>query len=649
MLHHLKSILRHDTRFFAVPLMVGALIVAGGSALAWGVAERLLYNYADKTARAWAEYVIDEFVDLDAIFVTGVPNVIDLATLRAVRSIGNVFMFHFVDAEGRIVLSSDQFKVGDKLDALDEANFVQDLRRSEVMSYVKTGNLQDMPDRYGEVYYSVIDDGALRGIIGIYIDITADNAAYQSTVSKAVVGFALLIALAAFAPSLIVYRNVRALRAAQGQIQALAYNDPLTGLPNRRNFQEALETALDGEAAKGALVLLDLDGFKAVNDSLGHPQGDALLRQVAERLTTCLREGDTIARLGGDEFAILLPGCKHRELVEVQERVLARVARPFDLAGGVARIGVSIGAVLYPEHARAVEALLANADIALYEAKNQGRNRAVTFRAAYGHAVRATQVVEAELHEALAAGALCLHYQPIVDLASERVHGVEALLRWRHPERGLLSPAAFLPVAEAKGLMSTIGARALDMALAQMRAWRDEGLDLGYVAVNLAAQQLARPDLVAAVEANLARHGVAPERLVLELTERCVMDRGGEQVSEHLAGLRRLGVRLALDDFGTGHASLTHAKSLPIGTIKIDRGFTADLETDATDAAVVGAILSLAKGLGVDVVAEGIEQRAQADLLRRAGCAFGQGYLYGKPVPAAEIRDLVRDRHPLTA
>ncbi|WP_171070270.1 sensor domain-containing phosphodiesterase [Methylobacterium terricola] len=424
------------------------------------------------------------------------------------------------------------------------------------------------------------------------------------------------------------YTDITARKAAEAQAAHFARHDPLTGLPNRALFRDSLDQRLAGLRRHGGtcgLLCLDLDAFKAVNDTLGHLAGDALLREVAERIRASLRQEDLPARLGGDEFAILLGGdADPPGAAATAERLVAALREPVDLGGQEATIGVSIGIAFAPEHGLDSDTLLKRADLALYRAKSEGRNTYRYFAAAMDRAAEERRRLELDLRLALQRGEFSLHYQPVFDLAGGRIAAVEALLRWDHPARGPLAPARFLPLAEETGLVVPIGDWVLQTALRDAQA-----LPPGIrVVVNVAGAQLRHPDLPATVRFALAASGAAAERLELDIAEAAIGSAGGR-----LADLAALGVGLAFDDFGAGASSLGALRHLPFGRIKLDRTLTAEPGA----AGLVPAIVALATALGLEVAAKGVETDAQLDALRQAGCTGAQGFLLGRPVPFGEV------------
>ncbi|WP_407528185.1 EAL domain-containing protein [Methylobacterium oryzisoli] len=431
--------------------------------------------------------------------------------------------------------------------------------------------------------------------------------------------------------------DISARKVAEAQIAHMARHDPLTGLSNRTLFRERLDQHLADIAHQGgslAVLCLDLDRFKAVNDTLGHPAGDTLLEAVARRLQGLLRVEDTVARLGGDEFAILQSGSRSaQDAAALARRVLAQLSEPFAVAGRDVRIGVSIGIAMAPEHGLSGTMLFGRADLALYRAKAEGRNAFRFFDAAMDAAVEARERLELDLRGALARDEFVLHYQPIIGLATGQVVGREALLRWRHPVRGLVSPGEFIPLAEETRLIVEIGAWALRQACADALAFGDKA----HIAVNVSAVQFRQPGFAHTVLAALCASGLPPNRLELEITETMLMQEA-ESLIATLTVLRDLGVSIALDDFGTGYSSLSYLRRFPFDKIKIDRSFVADIANPET-AAIVRAIVGLGASLGMRVTAEGVETEAQRAILRSEGCDEAQGYLIGRPAPLASAAE----------
>jgi diguanylate cyclase (GGDEF)-like protein len=435
------------------------------------------------------------------------------------------------------------------------------------------------------------------------------------------------------------YEDVTDRLQSEAKIVYMARHDTLTGLANRTLFTERVEQAL-GQTGRGdgfAVFCLDLDHFKAINETWGHPLGDALLRAVAERLSSCIREVDTVARLGGDEFAILQVGLKGPDDATIlARRIVETIKLPFEIEGHRVTIGVSIGISMAPGDGTSFGKLLKNADVALYKAKSDGRDTWRFFEMEMDARLQARRALEADLREALAQNAFELYYQPLFDFKRNRIGSFEALLRWNHPKRGMVSPAEFIPLAEEIGLITQLGEWALRTACNQANLWSD-GVR---VAVNVSPAQFKSGKLAAAVVDALAKSGLVPNRLELEITESVILA-NSETTLATLNQIRGLGVKIAMDDFGTGYSSLSYLRSFPFDKVKIDQSFIRDLDSKADSSVIVGAIIGLCKSLGMRVTAEGVETQAQLDFLQWQGCNEAQGYYFSKPVPSAHVERVI--------
>lgn len=424
---------------------------------------------------------------------------------------------------------------------------------------------------------------------------------------------------------------------AEARIMQLATRDALTGLPNRAALMDRLHQGVRSAQRSGNLLgvlFLDLDRFKWINDTLGHDLGDALLQEMALRLSRAVRESDTVARLGGDEFAIVLGDLwQVADAEAVAAKVVDIVTRPLEVRGHALRVGGSVGVAVYPFQAHDEESLLRHADLAMYHAKESGGNRHQLFSEHMNARAVGRMTVESELRAAIAAGLLELHYQPQLCLEDRSLAGMEALVRWRHPRLGLLAPGRFVPLAEDCGLIWELGLAVMELAVAQLAAWDRAGLQVPRIAVNVSPAQL-RPELVERIVEILERHGVDACRLEVELTE-SALTADGPAANGLLQALRRMGASIAIDDFGVGYSSLTLLRRLPISALKIDRSFVAELATNHQDAAIVEAILRMAHSVGLRTVAEGVEHDGQDAVLGDLGCQEGQGYLFARPLDVA--------------
>jgi diguanylate cyclase (GGDEF)-like protein/PAS domain S-box-containing protein len=416
-----------------------------------------------------------------------------------------------------------------------------------------------------------------------------------------------------------------------------AQHDPLTDLPNRTLLRHELQEALRARRSSDsplALLMMDLDRFKEVNDTFGHRYGDQLLQQVGQRLLATVGAMGTLARLGGDEFAVLLANADAAEADRVAQQLIDALDAPLPLEGHSVALGASIGIAMYPEHGADSETLLRHADVAMYVAKRAGGGHAVYAADQDQHSADRIALA-GELRNALEERQLVLYYQPTVDCARRRVSGVEALVRWQHPQRGMIPPDSFIPLAEQSGAIKALTQYVLDVALRQCRIWQDAGIDLT-MSVNLSMRNLHDPQLPETIARLLGEHGVSPERLNLEITESTIMA-DPTRALQVLQDLRAMGVHMAIDDFGTGYSSMSYLKGLAVDALKIDKSFVQKLASDASDRAIVRSTVELGHNLGLRVVAEGVEDTISYEQLARLGCDLAQGYYLGRPMPAAEL------------
>ena len=440
----------------------------------------------------------------------------------------------------------------------------------------------------------------------------------------------------------------------QQHLDHLAHHDQLTGLPNRLFLAAHLPGAIEEAKRTGnmlAILFLDLDRFKHINDSRGHETGDKLLKAVAQRIRTTTRSDDIVVRMGGDEFIVVLKSVASAEQInETAGRVTEALAAPVLIDGRTLVTTASIGVSLFPRDGSTMGELLRQSDTAMYQAKDRGRNNFQLFSPAMERKLKERIAIESSLRAAVQSRALDVHYQPIVDIASHRVVALEALLRWRHPAQGFVPPDRFIAVAEETGLIVPIGEFVLERAIEDLARWRGSGAIVVPIAVNISAVQLQRSDLAATIARLTRTHHMSASMLQLELTESAVFERregrNGDSSQDAIARLRELGTRIAIDDFGTGYSSLSYLKSWRVDYLKIDRSFVRDLVTDMSDLAIVEAIMAMAKHLNIEVVAEGIEGWQQLEKLRQLGCPYAQGFLFARPVPFDQCRRYLTG-HPL--
>jgi diguanylate cyclase (GGDEF)-like protein len=439
-------------------------------------------------------------------------------------------------------------------------------------------------------------------------------------------------------------------RAASDEIRHLAFYDHLTRLPNRRLLIDRLKHALISSARsgkKGALLLLDLDNFKTLNDTLGHDIGDILLQQVALRTEACVRDGDTVARLGGDEFVFILENLSlsatdaANQTSAIAEKISASLNLPYQLASHIYQCTPSIGAVIFNGHEKSTDELFKQADIAMYQSKKDGRNLLRFFDSKMQNTINQRVLNESALRSALQENQLQLYYQIQVDITG-RATGAEALIRWIHPLKGMVSPANFIPQAEESGQIMPIGLWVLETACNQLKAWRANPLSKELVlAINVSPKQFHRANFASEVQAAIERAGINPNQLKLELTESMLFE-NIEVIIGAMKSLKEMGVRLSLDDFGTGYSSLQYLKRLPLNQLKIDQTFVRDIVSDSSDKAIVQTIIAMARNLNLGVIAEGVEDQHQHQHLLETGCTHFQGYLFGRPVPIQQFDELLR-------
>jgi diguanylate cyclase (GGDEF)-like protein len=552
--------------------------------------------------------------------------------LRAGYASRDVVGISILRPDGRVVYSSDFSEIGTTV----RDGGIGPAMRGHHVTAVERHDGRTVID--AEVPLRLNDGPSPDGVVEARLNYAPTAAVIQRDTRRLyVVLFVGLIALWA-AMYRIAAGASRELRRQSAHNAYQARHDSLTGLPNRNAFYEAVDAAiadaLDG-GPRTAAMIIDLDRFKEVNDTLGHHSGDQLLCQAAERLREALRDSDLLARLGGDEFAVLLPTVESvDQATQVADRIRAALEQPFDIQDISVHVGASVGIAIAPDHGHTAEDLLQRADVAMYLAKDSAATHEVYEPATDPYSASKLSMV-AELRRALAERQLEVHYQPKATLSNGEVDGVEALVRWNHPVRGLIPPNDFIPLAEHTGLITRLTVYVLDAALRQCAEWRGIGLDLA-VAVNLSARNIADADLPDTVAQLLAEHKVDPSRLVLELTESSLMA-DPPRAKDVLARLNEMGVGLAIDDFGTGYSSLTYLSELPVTELKIDRSFIMSMATSDGDAFIVRATIDLGRNLGLRVVAEGVETESVWNRLNELGCDVGQGYYLSRPVPATDL------------
>ena len=638
--------------FFLLWLVSSAFVLAIAFALTWQAATNLLRHEAKVDAWALMERLKYHVDDLDSILTTGRVSPEDLIGLETAAGADATF-FRLYDRYGQKIFQSHSSDAhlpvaGARGGGVTEPWLEDGVIADQPIVHIDkhAGDEPSALSVYGRVVLPLATRNGAQGSAVVYLDQTAKSEHYRGAVLVFVTGLALLIFFAMALPMAMFWRRAKQRELAERRLRDMAHTDPLTRLANRTHFRkrlgEALETAARGKGVV-ALFWLDLDRFKTINDALGHPIGDALLCQVAARLKHCLGEHDTVARLGGDEFALVPTHCADEvKAAELAERLIQVLAVPFDVEGHHVVIGVSIGIVFAPQDGRGADDLLKKADIALYRAKDAGRSTYRFFKPDMEARSVVRHALEEDLRLAISNNKLRLHYQPQVSLRSGRIVGFEALLRWHHPRFGHMPPHEVVALAEETGLIMPLGYWALKQATHDATTWPEDVS----VSVNISAVQFRHTNLVDLVDDALSMSGLTPDRLDLEITESIVMADSRTTIAK-LRKLRRLGIHLSMDDFGTGYSSLNRLRNLPFDRLKVDRSFIRELGGNRDDAAIVHAIVTLGKSLGMQVIAEGVETDAQLAQLNLENCDFAQGYFFGRPVPATEIGRQLGQYNPL--
>lgn len=612
----------------AVALWIAVILVAivGVALRLHAVAERHLQEEAARTARGWAQQLAVVVPQVDTLFGPS-PAPRALLPLAGLRGPTGVYAFRLYAPDGRVTLSSEGLPATDAALARQR---VQELMAAQQAPVVELERVADERSAvHADVWLPVQAEGTLLGVAQVRVDLDETAAVTtRSAVSAASVMFAGLLGVGV--TGLLLWRAyARAERSARARIDYLDQHDPLTGALNRESFVAALRRATARRSGHSAVLCMDLDRFREFNEWLGRGAGDALLRQVAARLRATVRSGDLVARLGSDEFAVLADTGDADALATLSQRIVEALRQPYDVGGRRCEIGASIGIALHGVDSQEADRLLQHADLALARAKADGRGTFRFYDARLDDELQRRRRLGVELRDALAANALALHFQPLMEAGSGRIVGYEALSRWPHPERGWVPPASFIPLAEQTGLIEDLGAWVLRAACREAARWPAPLT----VAVNLSPAQFRRDGAIAeVVSVALRESGLAPERLELEITESLLMART-EPVLRALRELRGLGVSIAMDDFGTGYSSLAHLWRFPLDRVKLDREFTQSLADDAKVGVIVGSVVSMAHALGMCVTAEGVETEAQRQALAAHGCDVLQGFLLGRPSP----------------
>jgi len=643
-----------NSKFLIIAL---ALAVAMGSALpiynalvSHPAMVKLLQHNTTQNAIKAANHIVEGFLPLQADTLSQqLSSDQQDAILQLKKNYGLTRVKVFAPS-GQIIFSTRSQDIGE----LNQKDYFHNkVARGETVDKLVNKKQQSMEgvavdQDVAEVYIPVMLEKKFVGAFEFYFDVTEEKSAIDALAGSSL-NFLLMVTVGFL--SLFGIVGIRMRQAVKKQILAeqeithLAYIDTLTGLANRRLFMDRLDHALQQTERHNrtvALFYLDIDHFKKVNDSLGHDQGDSLLKTIAERMSKHVRKSDTLARLGGDEFVFLFTSLhKAEEAATIAQSILKTFEKPFNLSGHDFFITPSIGIALYPCDGSDSGTLLKHADIAMYSAKQKGRNTYVFFSPEMDQKIQARHEMESCLRNALSGKQFSLAYQPQIDLRTGQIVAAEALLRWHHPEKGMIPPDQFIPIAEKTGLIGPIGEWVLAEACRQNAIWMQSGHPPLRIAVNLSAYQLKQTDFINTVDRILTETGMPQHLLELELTESLAMDDTATNIAT-LSNLRELGIHLSIDDFGTGYSSLSYLRDLPIHRVKIDRSFIGRLQEGKHSSAIVDAIIAMARSLELVVIAEGVENQPQLDFLKSRDCDIIQGYFSGKPVPAKEFSALLK-------
>ena len=632
-------------RFLGIAsIIAGIVVVAATVGIVFLGAERLLRSDTEAAAVKWAENILVNAPDFDAILAGETPTVRNLDFLSVALRGGDIFRFKIYDAEGRLLRVSDNMvaSASDRA-ALDgqRLEFAPPVLAGKVYSKARKGTPPERPEFYTEAFVPIVDQqGEILGVIDIFVDNTQRRALYLQWLAG-ILGALLIIAAMGFGvPATSLWIRTRKKRVVEQHLRFLAQHDTLTGLANRTRFLENLTVALESHAAEGrqlALHFVDLDRFKEINDAFGHAEGDAYLRDIAERLSKLVDRPEYLGRLGGDEFAVIQPGlsgAKHGEIYA--ERICSALTGSYEINGYEVVSSASVGVAVAPQHGTSAAQLLRSADVAHHQVKLAGSNAIGIYTADLDDQLKRRLALQTDLRKAFENNWFSLHYQPQYDLKTRRLTGFEALLRMEHPDRGFISPAEFIPVAEEIGLIIPLGEWVLYEACRTAVYWPDHVA----LSVNLSPAQFRRGDMPKIVENVLRQTQLAPRRLGIEITEGLLME-SSQSVFDQLRNIRELGVALVMDDFGTGYSSLSYLWQLSVDTVKIDRSFVHALGSGTNVESLLRSIINIGESLDLRVVAEGVENVEQAHFLMANSCRHVQGFLFGRPVPEGDVTAII--------
>lgn len=622
----------------------GMVVIAATIAIVFFGAERLLRSDTEASAVKWTENVLANAPDFDAILAGDKPTARNLDFLGAALRGGDIFRYKIYNADGQLLQISDDLAAGGSDRAALESQRVDlapPIFAGKVFSQARIGTPPGRPEFYTEAFVPIVDQqGKILGVIDVFVDNTQRRALYLQWLAG-ILGALLIVAATGFAvPATSLWFRSRRKRVAEQHLRFLAQHDTLTGLANRTRFLDNLTSALKIHADEGrqlALHFIDLDRFKEINDAFGHAEGDAYLRDIAERLSKLVDRPEYLGRLGGDEFAVIQPelsGAKHAEIYA--ERICSTLTGKYDINGYKVISTASVGVAVAPQHGTSAAQLLRSADVALHQVKLAGRNAIGVYTADLDDLLKRRLALQADLRKAFENDWFSLHYQPQYDLKTRRLTGFEALLRMQHPDRGFISPVEFIPVAEEIGLIVPLGEWVLYEACRTAVNWPDT---IG-LSVNLSPAQFRQGDMPEIVEKVLNHTQLAPRRLALEITEGLLME-SSQSVFDQLQDIRALGVALVMDDFGTGYSSLGYLWQFSFDTIKIDRSFVHALGSGSNVESLLRSIINIGESLDLRVIAEGVENAEQAQFLMANSCRHVQGFLFGRPVPESDVMGII--------
>lgn len=621
------QLMKTDRGRLAILTLCIVLPVCGGMLLCQSLLGKMLRDDAQATSSAWVSMLVARNPDVLSLFSGATPSAQTTHFLDESSQVGDIYRFRIWNAAGHLVYKSERMSSAGM--RMNGKQVVEAFLSGSIINEAHAGNAPQDAPFFVESFIPVKQDGTVVGVFDVYLDQSDDAVLYRHSLwfTEIIIGF--LVLLAGGIPGYVVYREMLKLRDARSETLFLSEHDSLTGIPNRHRMNEAAKRALAADRRKPVAVLvIDMDRFKEINDTVGHAHGDKVLKTVADRIRACIREGDSVARFGGDEFLVLQVGrYQPNGARSLADHLMKALAEPYQICGSAVTCGASIGIAISPPDAEDFEALFACAYAALYKAKADGRHAVRFFEPGMDARIRQRRQIEADIRRALEMDSFQLAYQPLHSFHDGGLLGFESLLRW--PEGwNPQTPADFIPVAEEAGLIGRLGTWALQTACKTAAHWENPLK----VAVNLSPVQFHEGDIVAVVEEALRTSGLSPERLELEVTE-SVWIQDKDSVLHQLRRLRKLGVSISLDDFGTGYSSLAYLWKFPFDTLKIDQSFVREMETDPKAAAIVHTIAALGKSLNLLITAEGVETSAQAAILREAGCDQGQGFLFSRPLP----------------